>query len=505
MEPIDTRAWRCSNCGYVHRGPVPPDSCPICGAPAEDFVPYEEPAARAAAPAAGEWRCLNCHYVVASTAPPRDCPVCRMPGNQFEPLASIGVPPSGDRGPFRALIVGAGIAGVSAAEAIRAASPEAEITLVAGEAGLPYYRLNLTRYLAGEIALDALPIHPPEWYRNARIDLLSEARVESIDLPRRRADLAGRGGVGFDRLVLATGAHPFIPPIQGAERQGVETLRTSHDADRILQAAARGDPVVVIGGGVLGLEAAGALARRGAHVTLLEGHEWLMPRQLDREAGRRLERHVTALGIRLEKHAVTREIAGAARVDEVVLADGRTIPAGVVIVATGVRPNTHLARRAGLDVNQGVLVNHHMMSSADRVFAAGDAAEHNGVLYGTWAASQFQGTIAGMNAAGLAVIYGGQSRSNTLKVLGLDLLSIGTFEPVDGSYVVIEEAAPDRYFRFVLHDGRLVGAILMGDISRGASVKAAIETRLDYSGLLLGMPTAADVIAHSERIPLSAG
>ncbi len=502
MAPIGPGAWRCSNCGYVHRGPVPPESCPICGAPAEDFVPYEEPAAPAAAPAAREWRCLNCHYVLASTTPPADCPVCRMPGNQFEPLPSIGVPPSGDRGPFRALIIGAGIAGVSAAEAIRGASPEAEITLAAGEAGLPYYRLNLTRYLAGEIALEALPIHPTSWYRDARIDLLTEARAESIDLSRRRVDLADRGGVSFDRLVLATGAHPFLPPIQGAGREGVETLRTSEDAKRILWAAARGNPVVVIGGGVLGLETAGALARRGARVTVLEGHEWLMPRQLDREAGRRLERHVGALGIRLEKRAVTHEIAGAARVEEVVLADGRRIPAGVVILATGVRPNTHLARRAGIDVNQGVLVNHHMMSSADGVFAAGDAAEHNGVLYGTWAASQFQGTIAGMNAAGATVIYGGQARSNTLKVLGLDLLSIGTFQPLDGSYVVVEEAGPDRYFRFVLHDGRLVGAILMGDITRGASVKAAIETRLDYSGLLLGTPSAADVMAHAERTPV---
>jgi len=502
MPADDTRAWRCSNCGYVHRGPVPPESCPICGAPAEDFVPYEEPAAPAAASAAREWRCLNCHYVLASSTPPGDCPVCRMPANQFEPIPTIGVPPSGERGRYRALIIGAGIAGVSAAEAIRAASPEAEITLVAGEASLPYYRLNLTRYLAGEITLDALPIHPPSWYSEARVDLLSEVRAEAIDLPGRRVDLAGRGVVGFDRLVLATGAHPFIPPIQGSDHEGVETLRTSEDADRILHAAARGNPVVVIGGGVLGLETAGALARRGAQVTVLEGHEWLMPRQLDREAGRRLERYVAALGIRLEKRAVTREITGTARVERVVLADGRTIPAGVIVLATGVRPNTHLARRAGLDVNQGVLVNHHMMTSADGVFAAGDAAEHNGVLYGTWAASQFQGTMAGMNAAGLTVIYGGQPRSNTLKVLGLDLLSIGTFEPVDGSYVVVEDASPDRYFRFVLHDGRLVGAILMGDISRGAAVKAAIETRLDYSGLLLGKPTAADVISHSERMPV---
>jgi len=138
------------------------------------------------------------------------------------------------------------------------------------------------------------------------------------------------------------------------------------------------------------------------------------------------------------------------------------------------------------------------MSSAPGVFAAGDAAEHNGVLYGTWAASQYQGTIAGMNAAELSVVYGGQPRSNTLKVLGLDLLSIGTFDPVDGSYLVVEEKSEDRYVRFVLHDGRLVGAILLGDLSQGAAVKAAIEQRLDYSGLLLGSASAAGIAAHAQ-------
>ncbi|HUJ74390.1 MAG TPA: FAD-dependent oxidoreductase, partial [bacterium] len=276
-------------------------------------------------------------------------------------------------------------------------------------------------------------------------------------------------------------------------------LRTREDADFILDAAGKGDPVVVVGGGVLGLETAGALARRGAAVTVLEGHEWLMPRQLNREAGSRLERHISALGIRLEKRAAVRQVSGGPASLVVTLADGRELPAGVVVLAAGVRPNTHLGRRAGLDVNQGVLVNHHMMSSAPAVFAAGDAAEHNGVLYGTWSASQYQGTIAGMNAAELSTVYGGQPRSNTLKVLGLDLLSIGTFDPVDGSYLVVEEKAEDRYLRFVLHDGRLVGAILMGDLTQGPAVKAAIESRLDYSGLLLGSASAAGIAAHAEK------
>ena len=497
MSAIGANAWRCNNCGYVHRGPVQPDSCPVCGAPSVDFIPFED-AVQPQPAVAGQWRCLNCNYVHTAAAAPAKCPVCEVSGNQFEPIASLNVPMPGSAEAFRAVVVGAGIAGVSAAEAIRSASPRAEITLVASEAPPPYYRLNLTRYLAGEISTDGLPIHPLDWFRDNRIALLAGVRVEEIDLPGRRISVARSGDVPFDRLVLAMGAHPFVPPIQGADRAGVITLRTSEDADRILSGARSGNPVVIIGGGVLGLETAGALARWGANVTLLEGHEWLMPRQLDRAAGERLGRHVAGLGIRLERHATTREIAGAAGVEGVVLADGRMIAASMVIMATGVRPNTHLARRAGLDVNQGVLVNNHMRTSGDGVFASGDVAEHNGVLYGTWAASQYQGSIAGMNAAGLVVLYGGQPRSNSLKVLGLDLMSIGTFEPADGSYTVIDEASDNRYLHFVLRDGRLVGAILLGDMSSGTAVKAAIESGWDFSGLLLGAPSAADVIEHAE-------
>ena len=514
MAPSDQGAWRCSNCGYVHRGPVPPESCPICGAPANEFVPYDEPVVSPAASpgaspgsspghgpgaSAGQWRCLNCGFVADTVEAPAECPLCGAPGRQFELISRVEVSPSpaGQR-PFRAVVIGAGVAGVSAAEAIRAAAPAAEITLVSAERGVPYYRLNLTRYLAGEITVDALPLHALEWYLGSRIELLSEVRAEAIQVAERTVRMGELGDLPFDRLVLATGAHPFIPQVPGADHAGVTTLRTREDADRILEGAGRGDPVVVIGGGVLGLETAGALARRGVEVTVLEGHEWLMPRQLNREAGARLERHVATLGIRLEKRASVKQVTGSAPSLRVELSDGRALPACVVVLAAGVRPNTHLARRAGLDVNQGILVNHHMMSSAPGVFAAGDAAEHNGVLYGTWAASQYQGTIAGMNAAELSVVYGGQPRSNTLKVLGLDLLSIGTFDPVDGSYLVVEEKSEDRYVRFVLHDGRLVGAILLGDLSQGAAVKAAIEQRLDYSGLLLGSASAAGIAAHAQ-------
>jgi nitrite reductase (NADH) large subunit len=500
---IGGSAWRCDNCGYVHRGPTPPESCPVCGAPANEFSPYVEPAPVPVARAA-RWRCLNCQYLHDGPEPPAECPVCGALADQFEPAAepagSAGTAGPGRRaGAFRAVVVGGGIAGLSAAEAIRAAAPEASVVLVTNEPSAPYYRLNLTRYLAGEVTAADLPLHDEAWYADQRIEVRTSCRTESLDLEARRVNLDGGESVPYDRLVIATGAHPFVPPIPGAETAGVVTLRTREDAEGILSLGRRGDPVVVIGGGVLGLETAGALARRGAAVTVLEGFGWLMPRQLNREAAEFLARHVAGLGITLRHGARVSGIEGARRVEAVALADGTRIPAGLVILAAGVRPNTHLARRAGMTVNQGIVVDNHLAASAPDVYAAGDAAEHAGILYGTWAPSQFQGSIAGMNAAGAEAVYGGQPRSNTLKVLGIELLSIGLVEPPDGSYVAVDEGAGDCYQRFILRDGALVGAILVGDVSGGPAVKAAVEGRLDYGGLLLARPTAAEVLAHAAQ------
>jgi len=276
----------------------------------------------------------------------------------------------------------------------------------------------------------------------------------------------------------------------------VTSLRTVEDARCILGALGDGVRCVCVGGGLLGLETAGALARRGADVTLLEGHEWLMPRQLNRTAGERLARHVDQMGIGLRTRARTKEIVGDERVAGVMLEDGATVPADLVVIATGVRPNSHLARRAGLEVSKGVVVDNHLVSSHPNVLAAGDVAEHRGALYGTWGPSQFQGNIAGLSAAGVAAEFGGIPRSNTLKVLGLDLLSIGQVRPEDGSFDVIEAETDPRYLRFVFHDGRLVGAILLGDTSIAGPLKKAIEGGADFSGLLRQHPTARDVAEH---------
>jgi len=481
-------------CGYVHHGPEPPDMCPICGSPKEAFESQATEVKSVAAPEVGSWRCLNCNYVHSGSQPPEICPVCDASTDCFEPVSQAADKVSPAEKAGKVVVVGAGIAGLAAVEAIRVASPDTDVTLISKENRLPYYRLNLTRYLAGEISEDELAIKPQSWFEQNRINLLLDVEVSKLNLTGKAVELRGGQSISFDKLILTVGAHPFMPPFPGAYRAGVVNLRTLTDAKEILKSDLAGKKCTCIGGGLLGLETAGALARRGADVTLLEGHGWLLPRQLNRNAGEILARHVRSSGIKLRTKARTREILGDERVRGVLLENENTIDTDLLVVATGIRSNSYLARTAGLDVNQGIVVDNLLKTSHPDVFAAGDVAEHRGCVYGTWAPSQYQGSIAGMNAAGANAEFGGIPRSNALKVLQLELFSIGQVEPVDGSYDVIDKEADEHYFRFVFHDSHLAGAILLGNANLATQVKKAVEGRYDFSALLAKHTDADDVL-----------
>ncbi len=443
------QAWRCAVCGHTHQGPEPPERCPGCGSPVERFEPVGETAAAAA--------------------------------------AATGA---------RVVVVGAGIAGLSALQAVRETAPDADLTLVSRERELPYYRVNLTRYLAGEVSENELPIHPAGWYATQGIRLRLGEEVSEVRPGEHQVALRSGEAVPYEKLIITSGAHPFIPPIPGACREGVLSLRTAQDARALLSALAPGMPCLVIGGGLLGLETAAALHGRGAEVTVLEVYRWLMPRQLNRRASELLADHLRATGIPLLIGTSLKGIVGDERVAGAELGDGGHVDADCVVIAAGVHPNSHLARRAGLNVRQGVVVDDALTSSHPDILAAGDVAEHRGVLYGTWSEARHQGRIAGLNAAGSAAQFAGLPRSNTLKGIGLDVLSIGRFEPEDSSDQAVEDEADGRYARFVFHDGRLVGAVLLGDTSAAVAVRRAIESARDCSGLLRAQPTAQQVVEH---------
>ncbi len=489
--------WVCTVCGYVHHGTEPPDVCPVCGASADYFEPAAEPESEPQTTAAAEqWRCLNCEYIAEGNKPPDTCPICGATADRFEPYTETPTIVESGREKQKVVIIGAGIAGVSAAESLRKTSPDTEIILLSKETHLPYYRLNLTRYLAGEVGEDQLPLHPPEWYDQQRINLELGTELNAIELENKKLILSGGTGLDYDTLILAAGSHPYVPPIPGVNKENVSVLRTKNDADRILENCRANGHCVCIGGGLLGLEAVGALARRGTDVTILEGHGWLLPRQLNKEAGERMETHAASLGIKLRKNARAREIVGDERGRSVLLDDGTVIPAESVIIATGVRSNSYLARLAGLEVQHGIVVDDRLRTSHPDVFAAGDIAEHRGVSYGTWGPSQFQGTIAGLNAGGSVAEFVGIPRTNMLKVLGYDLFSIGRILAEDASYETVESEIGGNYFYFVFRDNYMVGAILLGDTALSSEVKTVIENRRDCSEILKKRPGAADIVSY---------
>jgi nitrite reductase (NADH) large subunit len=445
------KTWVCSMCGYIYYGPEPPEECPVCGASKDQFTLSKED----------------------ETSPVMEAP-------------SIVV--------HRVVVVGAGIAGVSAAEAIRKTAPQAEITLISNEAYLPYYRLNLTRYLAGEINTDQLSLHPEIWYNIHNIRLIRNTEARTLDLENKELQLSDNSRIPFDRLVLTAGSHPFVPPIPGANRKNVTVLRTRNDADYILKAGQRNRKIICIGGGLLGLETAGALARRGAEVSVLEHQAWLLPRQLNETASKRFQTLVQARGISVRAKVNVRELVGDEAVHGVLLEDGSTLPADLVVISAGVRSNIDLARQAGIEVKQGILVDSHMRTSHPDVFAAGDVTEYQGMLYGLWNPAQTQGAIAGTNAAGITVEFTEIPRSATLKVLGIELFNIGIISPDAATDIVREKISDDAYYCLVFRNNLLVGSILLGDTALYPKIKKVVEGRQDCSQWLQNGYDAAHIL-----------
>lgn len=478
------RAWKCTVCGYIHYGAEPPESCPVCGATSDLFEALEtEPEEKKpAADESARWRCLNCEFIHHGFEPPSLCPVCGVSDESFEAYRDESSEDHslGDAN-LRILIAGSGIAGISAAEAIRKIDKKAHVTILSKENHFPYYRLNLTRYLAGEIDGSSLDLHDREWYEKNNINLIQNSELCSIKRAEKVVSLRSGETLPYDKLIMAMGSHPFIPPIPGANRDNVRALRTKDDADFILDRCRENISVAVIGGGLLGLEAAGALAQRGISVSLIEGYGWLLPRQLNEKAGKLLESSVLKANIKLVTGGAIKEIAGDDSVRSVVLEDGRTIKAELVIISTGVRSNSYIGRLAELEVNRGIVVNNFLESSDRDIYAVGDLAEHHGVSYGTWGPSLFQGVIAGMNAVGKRSEFAGIPRSNLLKVLGYDLFSIGQIRGEDASFRSMEFSKEDVYYYFFFHDNHMVGTILMGDTRLSASVKRVIEDKIDCS------------------------
>lgn len=384
------------------------------------------------------------------------------------------------------LIVGGGIAGVTAARTLRTLAPTARITILEAEPVLYYLRPGLIDLLAGRKGLADITPFPRGWYDRHGIVYRTGTPVVALDPARHRVTLTSGDEVSYDRLLLAAGAQALRPPIPGTDKPGVFTLRSAADAERIRTQAEGATAAAVIGGGWLGLEAARALRDRGLAVTVLERGPWLLPRQLDPDGAQVLAAILAQRGITLRIGVDCTGIYGDTTAAGVRLASGEEIPAELVLLAAGVRPRAALAAAAGLQVKGGIVVDDRLRTTAPDVYAAGDAAEWRGRSYGIIPAAREQAEVAARNMVepGTAT-YTGTIPTNRLKVAGVDLVCLGDTQPQGGPGRELRRADPEhaRYLKFVVdREGRLVGAILLGAPDLAAQVEAWIQDRAHAEG-----------------------
>lgn len=380
------------------------------------------------------------------------------------------------------VIVGNGVAGTTAAETIRKLDKNGTITLITDE-GLPFYwRLRLNEYLAGDLREGDLLARSAQWYEERSITLRLESTVIGGDAKETVVVTNGGEKIRYDKLLIATGSHSFIPPIAGSAKQGVWALRTIKDAQEILKSTKRVEMVVVIGGGLLGLEAGNALRRLGKEVVVVEFFPRLLPRQLDNEGAKRLQDMMEAMGFSFRLGAKTQGITGAAGVNGVALEGGELLPAQMVIISAGVRPNLALVGPLGLKADKGIIVSEHLSTNQADIYAAGDVAEFQGMLYGIWPAAMEQGRIAGANMAGNASSYHGTTMANTLKVVGIDLASAGEID-ADNKHESIVVSDAHSYKKIVIDDNRIIGCIMLGDKRNFNRLTELIANKQDVSSV----------------------
>lgn len=476
--------WECTVCGYIVEGEQAPESCPVCGAGKDFFKEIIEKEWEEKTDPIG-WKCLICGYECSDV--PDSCPVCAAGSDQFiAQYPSENTTKSNDLSDnTKIVIIGSGVAAFSAVQAIREAGSHAEVVIITNDIKLPYYRLNLTRYLAGEIDSSLLPMKPDLWYEEHNIDVKLNREVIAIDKVKKCVRLKGGEEESFSKLIIATGAHPFMPPFKGNDKANISMVRTIEDVEVLLEKTKVCESFVVIGGGVLGLEVAGALAQKNIKVTLIEGYDWLLPRQLNKKAGLLLQNSAEEKGISFIKNSRIEKFLGEGSADSVKFTNGEKLSAGHFIVTTGVRPTLFLAQQESLKIDRGIVVDDYMVTSEPDIYAAGDVCQHRGVLYGTWAPAQYQGRIAGLNAIGERINFEGVPRSNILKVLGVEMFSIGEFEVKDASYHKVEFQENQNYYLFVFKDEKLVGSILLGDSSLSSNISTVISDNINCESLVI--------------------
>lgn len=425
-------------------------------------------------------KCLVCGEIFDSSM--EICPVCGVGKENFVPVDAEESSFRKDTDHFY-VILGNGAAGLSAAKAIRERDKTGSVIMISNEAYPTYNRPMLTKSMVAELDAKEILVEPEAWYQENNIHLLLEKEVTGIHTDKKEITLSDGTALKYTKLIYALGSECFVPPIPGTDKPEVVAIRRMSDIEKIEAMLDRVQNVVVIGGGVLGLEAAWELKKARKQVVVLEAAPQIMGRQLDEGASQMLTDISRSNGIDIHAGVQIASIEGESSVTSVKLADGREFPAELVIVSAGVRANVGAAKNAGLDINRGIVVNADMSTSDENIFACGDCAEYEGINYAIWPQALEQGKVAGANAAGDALTYTTVSAGLSFHGMNTGLYAIGdNGKNPNLIYRTVEfkDMGRKQYEKYYFLNNRLCGAILIGDTSKMAFVTEAVEQKKTF-------------------------
>lgn len=431
----------------------------------------------------GKVKCLICGAILDEGE--EICPVCGVGKENFVPLEDLELTHHKDS-KEHFVILGGGTAAYNAARSIRFRNDTCKITMISNEAFLPYNRPMLTKAMMANFTDNQMAIEKQEWYKNNKIKLLLNTTVVAIH-PDKKEIVLNDETINYDKCIYALGATCFVPPIQGHDLQGVVAIRSISDVKHINQILPSIENVVVIGGGVLGLEAAWELAKAKRKVTVLEMMPQIMPRQLDEGASEIIENSLSKNGIELHTNVKIVEIKGEVKAQSVVLEDGREFRADLVIVSAGVRANIELAKQAGVEVDRAILVNEKMETNIEDLYACGDCAEYNGINYSLWSEATEMGKIAGANAAGDNLIYTNVNGALTFFGLNTSLYACGdNGKNPNTLYKTVEmkDNQKGTYEKLYFANNNLCGIILIGDLKKMKELTLALEEQRSFAKVL---------------------
>ncbi len=488
--------WKCTVCGYIEEGVNPPDECPICGVGPEMFEKIEEEKTsneekslnskksenleKSEKPKLEEtkgntyiWKCTVCGYIEEGAQPPEKCPVCGVGPEYFVKLEETKEEKNQENDSISAkkeniVIIGASGAGMGAAVEIRKRNKASDITILSKEGVKGYYRPQLTKMLSrNDVTIEQLAIKTDDWFKENKVKLLLNKVVERIDTVNSKVILKDNEEIPYTKLIIASGAEVFVPPLEGRDKKGVFTLRYVKDGDEIKDYAKGKNTAAIIGGGILGLEAASELNKMGLEVTVLERGDRILPRQLDHDASKVLEQIVDNVGVNFLKFVNTKEIIGDEAVKGILLDNGETVQADVVIISTGVKANTEIAKDTGIEIKRAIVVNERMETAVPGIYACGDCAEYEGINYALWSEAIEQGKTAGINAAKGDYTYSTIIPSTTLNAFGTSVFSIGDIgSDPEAEYKTYEGNDSKSYIKLYFKNNILAGGILIGDTSK---------------------------------------